>query len=73
MFIVVDRAKLLDRLSRQNRRPVRQHKGFLSFVSSLTRRIRHKSYPVPEWVHQRVYLHPYPKELVLRDHLRQEA
>jgi uncharacterized protein YbgA (DUF1722 family) len=30
------------------------------------RRIRHSRYPVPEWVHQQVYLHPYPKELMLR-------
>ena len=27
------------------------------------------SYPVPEWVHQQVYLHPYPKELMLRNHV----
>jgi hypothetical protein len=34
-------------------------------------------YPVPEWVpvpsaasvHQQVYLHPYPKELMLRNHV----
>jgi uncharacterized protein YbgA (DUF1722 family) len=34
-------------------------------------------HPVPEWVpvpsaawvHQQVYLHPYPKELMLRDHV----
>ena len=25
--------------------------------------------PVPEWVHQPVYLHPYPKELMLRNHV----
>jgi len=25
-------------------------------------------YPVPEWVHQQVYLLPYPKELMLRNH-----
>jgi len=24
---------------------------------------------VPEWVHQQVYLHPYPKELMLRNHV----
>ena len=24
--------------------------------------------PVPEWVHQQVYLYPYPKELMLRNH-----
>jgi uncharacterized protein YbgA (DUF1722 family) len=26
-------------------------------------------YPAPEWVHQQVYLHPYPKELMLRNHV----
>jgi uncharacterized protein YbgA (DUF1722 family) len=24
---------------------------------------------VPEWVHQQVYLYPYPKELMLRNHV----
>jgi hypothetical protein len=24
---------------------------------------------VPEWVHQQAYLHPYPKELMLRNHV----
>ena len=37
-------------LSRQNRHPVSQHEGFLSFVSSLIRRIRHNHHPMPEWV-----------------------
>jgi len=26
-------------------------------------------YPVPEWVDQQVHLNPYPKELMLRNHL----
>jgi uncharacterized protein YbgA (DUF1722 family)/uncharacterized protein YbbK (DUF523 family) len=26
-------------------------------------------YPVPEWVHRQVYLNPYPKELMLRNHV----
>jgi uncharacterized protein YbgA (DUF1722 family) len=26
-------------------------------------------YPVLDWVHQQVYLHPYPKELMLRNHV----
>jgi uncharacterized protein YbgA (DUF1722 family) len=26
-------------------------------------------YPVPDWVGQQVYLHPYPKELMLRNHV----
>jgi uncharacterized protein YbgA (DUF1722 family) len=25
--------------------------------------------PVPDWVRQQVYLHPYPKELMLRNHV----
>ncbi len=25
--------------------------------------------PVPDWVHQQFYLHPYPKELMLRNHV----
>lgn len=24
---------------------------------------------VPDWVHQQVYLYPYPKELLLRNHV----
>jgi uncharacterized protein YbgA (DUF1722 family) len=27
-----------------------------------------KRYPMPEQVHQQVYLHPYPKALMLRNH-----
>ena len=35
-----------------------------------TRLKHHQSrYPVPDWVHQQVYLHPYPKELMLRYHV----
>jgi hypothetical protein len=26
-------------------------------------------YPVPAWVHLQVYLNPYPKELMLRNHV----
>jgi len=26
-------------------------------------------HPVPDWAHQQVYLHPYPKELLLRNHV----
>ena len=26
-------------------------------------------YPVPEWMDQQVYLNPYPKELMLRNHV----
>jgi len=28
-----------------------------------------RRYAVPEWVHQQVYLYPYPKELMLRNHV----
>jgi hypothetical protein len=36
-----------------------------------THRLKHhlNRHPVPEWVHQQVYLHPYPKELMLRNHV----
>ena len=30
-------------------------------------------YPVPDWVHQQVYLHPYPRELMLRNHVQGQA
>jgi hypothetical protein len=30
-------------------------------------------YPVLDWVHQQVYLHPYPKELMLRNHVQTEG
>jgi uncharacterized protein YbgA (DUF1722 family) len=26
-------------------------------------------YQVPDWVHQQVYLHPYAKDLMLRNHV----
>jgi len=25
--------------------------------------------PVPDWVHRQVYFNPYPKELMLRNHV----
>jgi uncharacterized protein YbgA (DUF1722 family)/uncharacterized protein YbbK (DUF523 family) len=28
-----------------------------------------RRHPVPDWVHQQVYLNPYPKELMLRNHV----
>jgi uncharacterized protein YbgA (DUF1722 family) len=37
--------------------------GYLKNHLSLSR------YPVPDWVRQQVYLHPYPKELMLRNHV----
>jgi uncharacterized protein YbgA (DUF1722 family) len=32
-----------------------------------SRRTHHSRYPVPDWVHQQMYLNPYPKELMLRN------
>jgi uncharacterized protein YbgA (DUF1722 family) len=34
-------------------------------------RLKHhpSRHPVPDWVHQQVYLNPYPKEVVLRNHV----
>jgi uncharacterized protein YbgA (DUF1722 family) len=44
--------------------------GLLPLIVPLTL-LKHRlnRYPVPEWVHQQVYLHPYPKELMLRNHV----
>ena len=44
--------------------------GLLPLIVPLTLLKHHLGrYPVPEWVHQQVYLHPYPKELMLRNHV----
>ena len=44
--------------------------GLVPLVVPLTLLKHHLNrYPVPEWVHQQVYLHPYPKELMLRNHV----
>jgi uncharacterized protein YbgA (DUF1722 family) len=44
--------------------------GLVPLIVSLTLLKHHLNhYPVPEWVHQQVYLHPYPKELMLRNHV----
>jgi hypothetical protein len=34
-------------------------------------RLKHhlNRYPVPEWIHQQIYLNPYPKEFMLRNHV----
>jgi len=37
----------------------------LSFVPCLISRSHPNRQLVPEWVHQQVYLHPYPNELML--------
>ena len=44
--------------------------GLLPQIVPLTLLAHHLSrYPVPDWAHQQVYLHPYPKELMLRNHV----
>ena len=44
--------------------------GLLHLIVLLTL-LKHylNRHPVPDWVHQQVYLHPYPKELMLRNHV----
>jgi uncharacterized protein YbgA (DUF1722 family) len=44
--------------------------GLLPLIVPLTL-LKHRlnRYPVPDWVHQQVQLHPYPKELMLRNHV----
>jgi uncharacterized protein YbgA (DUF1722 family) len=43
--------------------------GLVSLVVPLTLLKHHLNwYWVPDWVHQQVYLHSYPKELILRNH-----
>jgi uncharacterized protein YbgA (DUF1722 family) len=44
--------------------------GLLPLIVPLTLLKHHLNRnPVPDWVHQQVYLHPYPKELMLRNHV----
>jgi uncharacterized protein YbgA (DUF1722 family)/uncharacterized protein YbbK (DUF523 family) len=44
--------------------------GLVPLIVPLTLLKHHLSrYPVPDWVHRQVYLHPYPKELMLRNHV----
>jgi uncharacterized protein YbgA (DUF1722 family)/uncharacterized protein YbbK (DUF523 family) len=44
--------------------------GLVPLVVPLTLLKHHLSrHPVPDWVHQQVYLNPYPKELMLRNHV----
>jgi uncharacterized protein YbgA (DUF1722 family)/uncharacterized protein YbbK (DUF523 family) len=43
---------------------------FVPLIVPLTLLQHHlRRHPVPDWVHQQVYLHPYPKELMLRNHV----
>jgi uncharacterized protein YbgA (DUF1722 family) len=44
--------------------------GLVPLIVPLTLLKHHLNrYPVPEWVHQQAYLYPYPKELMLRNHV----
>jgi uncharacterized protein YbgA (DUF1722 family) len=45
-------------------------RGLVPLVVPLTL-LQHyfRRYSVPDWVHQQVYLNPYPKELMLRNHV----
>lgn len=45
-------------------------RGLVPLVVPLTLLKHHIGrHPVPEWVHQQIYLNPYPKELMLRNHV----
>jgi uncharacterized protein YbgA (DUF1722 family)/uncharacterized protein YbbK (DUF523 family) len=44
--------------------------GLVPLIVPLTLFQHHlRRHPVPDWVHQQVYLNPYPKELMLRNHV----
>ena len=44
--------------------------GLVPLIVPLTLLKHHLNrHPVPDWVHQQVYLNPYPKELILRSHV----
>jgi len=44
--------------------------GMVPLIVPLTLLKHHLNrHPVPDWVDQQVYLHPYPKELMLRNHV----
>jgi len=44
--------------------------GLLPLIVPITLLQHHLArHPVPEWVQQQAYLHPYPKELMLRNHV----
>lgn len=44
--------------------------GLAPLIVPLTLLTHHlKRHAVPDWVHQQVYLRPYPKELLLRNHV----
>ena len=58
-----DKAELLDYIEDYRN-------GLVPLIVPLTLLKHHLSrHPVPDWVHQQVYLYPYPKELLLRNHV----
>ena len=45
-------------------------RGLVPLIVPLTLLKHHLNrHPVPDWVHQQVYLQPYPRELMLRNHV----
>jgi uncharacterized protein YbgA (DUF1722 family)/uncharacterized protein YbbK (DUF523 family) len=66
---------LKDHLSREDKQELLgliedYRQGLLPLIVPLTLLKHHLNrYPVPEWVDQQVYLNPYPKELMLRNHV----
>jgi hypothetical protein len=56
---------LADPLLRQNKRPVHQHEGFLSFVSNLMRRTDHNRNRVSTSLAQTNLLQPHNRHSVL--------
>jgi uncharacterized protein YbgA (DUF1722 family)/uncharacterized protein YbbK (DUF523 family) len=58
-----DKAELLGLIEEYRR-------GLVPLIVPLTLLRHHLArHTVPDWVHQQVYLHPYPKELMLRNHV----
>lgn len=66
---------LKDRLSREDKGELLNlledyRRGLVPLIVPLTLLKHHLSrHPVPDWVNQQVYLFPYPKELLLRNHV----
>jgi uncharacterized protein YbgA (DUF1722 family)/uncharacterized protein YbbK (DUF523 family) len=66
---------LKDKLSREDKAELLKYiedyrQGLVPLIVPLTLLRHHLSrHDVPDWVHQQVYLHPYPKELMLRNHV----
>jgi len=66
---------LKDALSKEDKAEllglIEDYRGeFVPLIVPLTLLKHHLNrHPVPDWVHQQVYLNPYPKELMLRNHV----